>query len=126
VEGSPAGVAHSTAADEVAAMTEHDASTALRLVAVALRSQLSPAEESFFSASALEDLLDRHGPAVVDQLVIWAEHSDRMRRMLSLVYHYDLDRGVSHRINLMLVRHCLPSWTGSVGGERPLRPPLRD
>jgi hypothetical protein len=119
---SPEEEAHDNAYESVRKVVEHDPTTALRLVEVVLRSPLSNDDEEFFAADALEDLLDAHGPLVVERLIAWMDR-DRMRRMLAVVYHYDIDADVSQQINAALVRHGLPPWTGSVGRQQPHRPP---
>ena len=114
---------HRRAYDKVRELVEQDSAAALRLVATALRLPLSTEEDEFFAADALEDLLDADGPSVVGEIVAWAEHDERLRRMLSVAYHYSFNPEVSDQINVLLVRYGLSPWTGSVGGQVPLRPP---
>jgi len=96
-------IPHRDAFDCVFSMTSGSPEDALAFVFVALEHAVTAKQEAYLAAGALEQLLKRHGPLVIDRVLDAARRDPKFRRCLSGVWgHSGMDKSVRARIDEIL------------------------
>jgi hypothetical protein len=96
-------IPHRDAFDCVFSMTSDAPEDALAFVFVALEHAVTAKQEAYLAAGALEHLVKRHGPLVIDRVLDAAKRDPKFRRCLAGVWgHSGMDKSVRARIDEIL------------------------